>query len=193
MKNLPKEKRNQLVLVIMVTGMALSGLWFGLISYQEGNLRALTVRKQEAAQTRDRMEWAIKHASMVEADLAEASGKLAKLENDMASGDLYSWVINSVRQFKLPYKVEIPQYSQIDGPRDVSLLPSFPYKQAALTVGGTAFFYDFGRFLSDFENQFPYIRVLNLSLEPFAGVTSADREKLTFKMDIVVLVKPSTS
>ena len=38
---------------------------------------------------------------------------------------------------------------------DVNLLPNFPYKQATLTVAGTAHFHDLGRFLADFENQIP--------------------------------------
>ena len=191
MKRLPKDKRNKVVLVIMVTGMVLGTLWFGLISFQQQSLRGIQARKLAAERKRDQMEWAIKNAGQIEADLAEASKKLAKLEEAMSAGDHYSWVFNTIRQFKAPYKVEIPQYSQIDGPKDVSLLPSFPYKQVTLTLGGTAFFHDFGRFVADFENEFPYIRVLNLTLEPTAGATGMDRERLTFKMDVAVLVRPN--
>ncbi len=137
-----------------------------------------------------KVKQAIANADQLEAELAEAERQVTKLEEGMASGDLYAWAINTVRQFKLPYKVEIPQFSQIDGPKDNSLLPNFPYKQATLTIGGTAFFHDFGRFLADFENSFPYARVLNLTLEPVSGLLHENREKLAFKMDISMLVKP---
>jgi hypothetical protein len=106
----------------------------------------------------------------------------------MASGDLFSWVVNKqLRPFIAPYKVEIPQFSQLEQ-KDMNLLPKFPYKQASLRVGGKARFHDFGKFLADFENAFPYFRVLNLEMEPTP--LGDEKEKLTFSMDIIVLVKP---
>lgn len=190
MKNYSKEKQKQLVLTILVTGMVLCGLWFGLIRMQKQSLRNLGERRTAAAQQLEKVKHAIANADQLEADLAEAERQVTKLEEGMATGDLYAWAINTLRQFKLPYKVEIPQFSQIDGPKDNSLLPYFPYKQATLTIGGTAHFHDFGRFLADFENSFPYARVLNLTLEPVSGLLQENREKLAFKMDISMLVKP---
>jgi len=190
MKNYSKEKQKQLVLTILVTGMVLCGLWFGLIRLQKQSLRNLGERRTAAAHQLEKVKQAIANADQLEAELAEAERQVTKLEEGMATGDLYAWAINTVRQFKLPYKVEIPQFSQIDGPKDNSLLPNFPYKQATLTIGGTAFFHDFGRFLADFENSFPYARVLNLTLEPVSGLLHENREKLAFKMDIAMLVKP---
>jgi hypothetical protein len=193
MNNLTKNKRNRLIGVVLATVLVMSGLWFGLISFQQQRLAAIAGRRTVAERQRDVMEQTIRNASRIEADLVESGKQLSTLEGGMASGDLYSWVINTIRQFKTPYKVEVPQFSQIDGPRDMSMIPSFPYQQATLTVGGTAFFHDLGRFIADFENQFPYFRVLNLNLEPFAAVGQGDHEKLSFKMDIAVLVKPSAS
>ncbi len=111
----------------------------------------------------------------------------------MASGDLYAWAITTLRTFKLGYKVEIPQFSTIDGPKDVNLLPAFPYKQISLTVGGTATFHEFGRFVADFENQFPHMRLLNLSLEPGGLQAGGESSTLSFKMEIAALVKPTAS
>jgi len=118
---------------------------------------------------------------------------LAQLELGMASGDLYSWTIGTIRQFKLPYKVEVPQFGQIEGPKEVNLLPKFPYKQATLTIAGTGRFNDLGRFIAEFENQFPYIRLLNLTMEPAGNQTLGDAEKLNFKVDVVTLIKPNAS
>ena len=70
------------------------------------------------------------------------------------------------------------------------MLPQFPYKQASLTVSGSAYFYDFGPFLAGLENEFPYIRILNLSLEPIPSLAPVEQEKLAFKMEFVFLVKP---
>ena len=67
----------------------------------------------------------------------------------------------------------------------------FRFKQVRFTVTGTAYYHDLGRFIADFENAFPHIRVVNLQLQP-ADVTGSD-EKLSFRMDILALVQPTSS
>ena len=190
MNKLPKEKRNRLLLVAGLTGVVMAVLWTSLITPLKQTLRELGSRNAAVAHKLDQVNFAVKNTDRIAAELAEASAALGKVEAGMACGDLYSWAITTVRDFKPSYRVDIPQFSQIDGPRVMTLLPQFPYKQASLTVAGTAFFHDFGQFLADFENHFPYLRVVNLSLEPVPSLVVADQDKLAFKMDIVFLVKP---
>jgi len=186
---LPKDKRNHFILVVVATIAALSGLGFGLVKYQYQNLERLAERKLEAKHSFERMEDAVKHSTRIETDLTDARQTLSQLETDIApSGDLYSWVISTLRTFKAPYReVEIPQYSQIGPTTDMPMLPGFPYKQASMTVAGKAHFHDLGRFLADFENRFPHIRILNLGLD--VDGNPQDPELLAFRMDIVTLVK----
>lgn len=193
MNKLSKEKQQQLILVILVTIMAVVGLWFVLIRSQRQSLQILAVRKQAAKEKLLQVRKAIETADQTEQQLCELKKVLDKSEEGMATGDLYSWSINTMRAFKLGYKVEIPQFSQVDGPKDSTLLAGFPYKQATWTVAGTGSFYEFGRFISDLENQFPYMRVMNLTLEPASGLVSSDSEKLAFKVDLAALVKPGAS
>jgi hypothetical protein len=195
MNKLSKEKRSQLILVSLCTLCALSGLWFGLIRYQQRSLASIQAAHKTALAKLEQMDREIKNAARIQAELSERKEKLVALEENMASGDLYAWVINTIRQFrlKLPYKVEIPQFSQIDGPKEMTMMPGFPYKQATLTIGGSGLFYDFGRFVTDLENAYPYFRVLNVTLEPAAGVLAGDKERLSFRMDIVVLIKPDAA
>ena len=98
--------------------------------------------------------------------------------------------MNWLRQFKAGYKVQIPQFNQLGSPMEVNLLPDFPYKQTTLTVAGTAHFHDLGRFLADLENQFPHVRLLNLSLD--VNAASVEPETLSFKVDIITLAKPTS-
>ncbi len=191
MKRLPKEKRNQLILALSIVALAVGGLWFGLIAPQQRALTALDGRKAEAKNKLTQMAAQIRTSQQIESQLGEATAELSKLEEGMAAGDLYSWAINMIRQFKANYKIDIPQFSQIDGPKDVNLIPKFPYKQATLTIGGTGYFHDIGKFVADFENEFPYMRLVNLVLEPAA--TPGDAERLSFKVEIVALVKPTKS
>jgi hypothetical protein len=191
MNSLSKEKRNQLVLAVLVTGGVLCGLWFGVIRFQKAKVQQFAESKLAAAQKLDQVKQAIETAEVVEVRLGESTQRLTKIEATMASGDLYSWTINTLRAFKLGYKVEIPQFSQIDGPKDMNMLAGFPYKQANMTISGTAFYSDLGKFVADFENQFPYMRVLNLSLEPIPAQSGPERERLSFRMEIAALVKNS--
>jgi hypothetical protein len=193
MNRLSKEKRNQLVLVLLLTGAVLAGLWYGLVNAQHKRLGNLAQSRMAADRKLQQMVQTVENAELIEAQLTDASNQLTRAEATMASGDLYSWAINTLKQFKLPYRVDIPQFSQMDGPKDMSMLPGFPYKQATMTISGTAQFHDFGRFIADFENEFPYIRVLNLTLEPVSAVIPTDRERLVFKLEIAALVKPVNS
>jgi hypothetical protein len=190
LSKLSKEKRTNLILVVVITLALLGGLGFGLIKYQYENLRRLANRKATATRKLRQMEDAVKNATRIESDLAEAKQMLGQLESDVGpSGDLYSWVIGTVRTFKAPYKVEIPQFSQIGPITEMTMLPNFPYKQSSMTVAGKAHFHDLGRFLADFENRFPHIRILNLGLD--VDSTPQESEMLAFRMDIVTLVKPN--
>jgi len=192
-KKLPKEKRNALILVVIVTIAVLNGLGFGLIKYQFNKLSALRSARATAQEKLRQMRDAVKNADRIEADLTEAKKTLEAIEDDMASGDLNAWVINTLRTFKAGYKVEMPQFSPIGPVTEVNLIPNFPYKQATITVAGSAHFHDFGKFLADFENQHPHIRILNLTLDGAPNATSEDQEKLNFKMEISTLVRPNAS
>ena len=193
MNKLSKEKRNQLVLVLVVLATLIGGWYMVIYKSQSQSLATLRAKRDASRQKLQQVKQAIDSADQIEAELAQGRKQLDVIEKTMATGDLYSWAINTIREFKTAHKVEIPQFSQIDGPKDMTMLAGFPYKQATLTIGGTAQFHDFGKFVSDFENQFPYIRVMNLSLEPSSSLLTSDsKEKLAFRMEIAALVKPGT-
>ena len=192
-RKLPKEKRNHLILVVLATMIAVAGLYVGLIRRQNENLARLAQQKEAAGRKLKLVIGTIHQSDPIKAELDDVRNRLTQSETDVASGDLYAWVINSLRQFKAAYKVEIPQFSPLGAVSDVNLLPGFPYKQATLTVAGTAHFHDLGRFVADFENQFPHVRLVNLSLDANAPSASVEPETLSFKMDIVTLIKVNPS
>lgn len=190
MNKLPKEKRNRLILVIFGTCIVLAALYFGLIQNQQDSLHELRNKADAERKKQADMDNAIKNGKTLDAQLDVASSTLAAAEDNMASGDPYLWMVNMIRQFQSNYKVELPQISTISvGP--MTLFPKFPYKQLTITVGGTAYYHDLGQFIAAFENRFPEMRIQNLDVQPPGMSHSADREKLTFKMDIVALVKSS--
>lgn len=190
-RKLSKQKRTQLIIVLLGTVAVLAGLGYGLIKLQQDRLRVLADKKSAAEVQLRKMEDAIKRADQVNAAYTQVAQALSEKETGMASGDLYSWMISTLRRFKGNYKIEIPQFSPVSTPADCNLIPKFPYKQATLSIGGTAYYHDLGRFVADFENSFPLMRIVNLNLELNPTPAAAEKEKLAFRMDIVALVKTS--
>lgn len=194
MTKLPKEKQNQLILVFLGTAMVIAGLWFGLITLQQAKIKQIAARTKSTQEQIDKVQKVVAEADQVKAGLKTSGDRLARIESGMATGDLYSWIVTAIKQFNVPtYKVDMPQFG-IPVVQKVSVLPDFPYEQATVSVAGTAYFEDFGKFLADFENHFPYMRVSSLVLEPVGsspGSTAEERERLSFHMEIVALIKPN--
>lgn len=192
MKKIPKEKQMHLVLVAILTVGIMGGLWFGIVTSQKDKLRDIANKHKNLQQQSEKMLKTIKEGSEVEVSLATVTNRLASIEGAMplASGDLFSWINSSIKQFNVPsYKVDMPQFSS-PTVSDVHMFPNFPYSQALVSVSGSAYYYEFGKFMADLENHFPYLRVQNLSLEPGFGSTAEEKERLSFRMEIVTLVKP---
>lgn len=188
MKRLPKEKRNQLIIVIIATLAVLGLIYFGLIRRQYASIDKIHKAKKEADTKLLSIRGTITNATAITKELNTNSAALSQIEADMASGDLYSWTYNTLRRFRQPYQVEIPEIGQpVIG--DVDSLPSFPYKQIRFTVSGTGYYHDLGKFIADFENNFPHSRLINLVVEPVSATDGS--EKLEFKVDIIALVRPN--
>jgi Tfp pilus assembly protein PilO len=190
MKRLSKEKRNQLVIVALVTVAVLGLIYFGLIQRQNNSLAKIAEAKKAADAKLMSIKSIITNATATAKQLDESSTALEQTETDMATGDLYSWTYDTLRRFKQSHRVEIPEVGQ-PAIGNVDLLPAFPYKQIRFSVSGTGYYHDLGKFIADFENNFPHARLINLVVEPVAGLESG--EKLAFKMDVIALVKPNPS
>ena len=192
MNKLSKEKRNQLILTSAAILIVLGGIYFTLIQYQQSSLKTWLAQKTATEKKLTEIRNNIKNSRQIEAELLVVSNKLALQEEDMPSGDLYASLVNSIRKFKLGRKVEIPQFNSPSNPGEVTLLPKFPYKQVVMTIVGTGYYHDLGKFIADYENEFPSARILNLDLSPASAQSADEKEKLAFKLEIVSLVKGSS-
>ena len=190
MKSLPKEKRDQLVMVALMTLAACAGIWYGLILNQKKSITRMAVRFADEESRVNGAERLVKTLPVLQRNLTEAEDELAAGEVKMASGDMYSWVIFTINKFKEGRRIDIPQFGR-EVRCDVGMLTDFPFGAASFTLRGTAFFHDLGRFIADFENSFPYARIQNLDIEPVGNSTAAHNdspERLNFKFEIVTLV-----
>ena len=197
MNKLPKEKRDRIIAVTIATVIAIGGIWYGLIRSQQAKLEESTRTTIKAREKVTNAKRRVEKEKPIQIELDAARQGLKAIEDEMASGDLYSWIIVTVNKFRAAYRVEIPQFSR-EQLGEVMVIPGFPYKGATFTVRGTAYYHDLGKFIADFENTFPHVRLLNLEMEPVAlpgpGAQSnpEEQEKLSFKMDILALIKPTS-
>lgn len=203
MKNLPKEKRDRLIMIAVGTLVLMAGVYYGVIRAQRETLQTLAKKHMDEDNRINSSQRMASTLGDLKKDFEGAQAKLKTIESTMASGDMYSWIILTINSFKENggYKVEIPQFSrEVSG--EVGMMARFPYRAATFHIRGTAYYHDFGKFVADFENTFPYMRIQNVSLEPAGGSASfaaggvgktvpvEDAEKLQFKMEVVALVNP---
>ena len=188
MKRLPPAKRNMLIVVAVATVALIALIYFSLIQPQNRKNNSLAADTKTAKAKWEQYKTIIKQANATASQLDEISSQLNRAENDIATGDFYSWTYDTIRRFKANYRLEIPTIGT-PAISDVDLLPNLPYKQVKITLNGTGYFHDIGKFFADFENTFPHMRLVNLQLEQTAGPAGAASERLSFRTDVVVLVK----
>lgn len=193
MSKLPKEKKEKIILIGMGTVVACVAVWFLLINTQKATLSRAIEETRKSREQLENGQRVVKSQALVKQEFAAATESLRQREMGMASpNDMYLWQIETLNRFRVGRNVEIPQFGR-EVPTAVSVFPRFPYSGALFSVRGTAHYHDFGKFLADFENSFPYIRVQNLVLEPTGEQEKSEsREKLSFRMELLTLVRPNS-
>ena len=186
-KWLPRERRTPFFAVITVTILILVGIYFELIRTQHATLAALVGKRAAAEKQLSVIGSTIKNADANAKAFAQATNALGAVESDIASGDLVFWSYDTMRRFKQNYKLDVADVSR-PVVSDVDLMPTFPYQQLKFSVSGTGYYHEIGKFISDFENQYPHARIVNLIIDT---PTDPSSEKLSFRMQVVCLVKQS--
>lgn len=188
MNRLSSAKRNQLLLVVLAS-LALIALVFVFLINPEKkeNIRQSMDIKNKSKELTD-MQETIKKTGDMAAGYAAVSNQLALAETDVASGDIYAWTYDTIRRFKASYHLDIPGVGQPSS-GDVDLLPGLAYRQVKLSLNGTGYYHDLGKFVSEFENAFPHMRLVNLGLEPSPAPNAPER--LAFHFEVIALVKPN--
>lgn len=190
MKNLPKEKRDRLIALGIGTLVIVVGLYYGLITMQQKALLSTAKAKADLMGKLGEGQRLLGSSVAIQKGLESATAKRKAIEATLPSGDMFSWIISTVNAFKEKYDVDIPQFSR-EVPSVIGISANFPYKAATFILRGTAHFHELGRFISDFENAFPYMRIQNIEIEPNpanSDVTPTDSEKLQFKIEVVTPV-----
>lgn len=195
MNNLPKAKRDQLILVAIATLAVMGALYFFVVDTQRTELKRTQLRTESV---RGKLTLADK-LSRTEADI---QARLQKVSKDLGARevglapdhDTYAWLLQNLAQFLSVHRGAGVTPAGISQPEvgESKLIPKFAYKTATFHVKANGYFHDVGRFISDMETEFPYVCVQNIEMSRGTGAPSADAEKLAVSFDMVMLVKPST-
>jgi Tfp pilus assembly protein PilO len=190
MNSFSKAKRLQALLILAGTVVIMTLLYTHFI--RPGQLRHYEVEQQQAA-GRSEQEAArnrIRLAAVFEQDLLHAEERLGLFEATMASGDVYLWMIRALDRISDRHRVH---FNQIEPPQfePNEFVPRVPYEAARFTVSGSATYADFGHFLADLENTYPFLRFRHLELEPmaFGRPNPEEANQLRFQGDFSVLVR----
>ena len=190
MSNIPAAKKQQLAGIAAGTILFSVVFWYFVIQSQK---RTIEQQDKKVGEIRTQIETAKKNSRMLdrlEADFKVSKANLKKLEVLMPSGDVYRWLVQA---FEGMQKTNWVTIFNIDPPRveEVEIPPALPYKAALITVTGLAYYHDFGVFLANMENSMPFIRLQSLELKraALADTGAADREQLSFAMELLTLVK----
>jgi Tfp pilus assembly protein PilO len=164
-------------------------VYFFLIGPQKEQNRRLDSQTKAKQSDLQKIRQTIKEKEATAKAMTTVSKKLDQAEIDVATGDVNAWTYDTMRQFKADYQVDIPSIGQ-PTQSEVDLIPKFPYKQINFSIFGSGYYRDIGKFIADFENKYPHMRVINLVIEPASDAESKP-EKLSFRMQIAALVKPN--
>ncbi|MCF7762580.1 MAG: hypothetical protein K9N62_02795 [Verrucomicrobia bacterium] len=214
MSKLSQEKKNQITLVVVGTLAVCLGLWYVVIGSQS---EQLTKQKDEISKLDSKIyqaESRIRRARLVQSELEELQARLEEREANLIPVEqlngrkwLYDKLVNFIKD---QYDVQLTNLSNepvLDN--EQLLLPRFDYSAAVYRVEVHAFYHELGRFLADFENSFPLMRIQKISVWPIATakesvsglvvdtpeeiLNSQEIERLNIQLDVVLLYRPHGS
>ncbi len=183
MSNLSKEKKSQLVAVCLGTAAICAAIWFGLVEGLNERLKSIEKRRSEMAEKLKKAERLTKNRVALHDELVAKRALVNEIEEVMASGDMYAWIIGVMNREVPSFNLTIPVYSR-ESVVDIGVLPKFPYRAASFSIRGTGRFHDFGRFVAHMENRFPFMRLQNIELSP------TTQGRVDFRFDILAPIKP---
>ena len=201
MIKLSKEKREKLILVCLGVGGLLAVLYFFVISTQRDLLGEIATKLETLDGKTVKADRLLKREADVKKEMDDRKLQLDSLEKGMApAANYYLWfsrVIGPLLQTNNLGLLDLPQPST----NSPGVLPKMPYNAQIFDVAATGYYHDFGKFLADFENDYPYIRVELYRIDPDLGfrsgggvdgdATLSRTNQLKFHFRVFALQKPA--
>ena len=96
-------------MVLLITAALIGSVYFFLIGPENDANRKLGSDTSDRLADLDKYKKIIKQADATAKQLVDISARLNRTEQDVATGDVYSWTYDTIRRFKAAYNnVQIP-------------------------------------------------------------------------------------
>jgi Tfp pilus assembly protein PilO len=203
MNKLSKEKKDKLLLTGLAALGTIAVLYFLVITDQKAEIDSLKNKISALSSKRDMSSRLGKKGGDIQANFEAQKKILEQKQAEMPRPEEdHIWFIRIMEDMRSKYGLELDDIVPPQ-PVEAGVLPKFPFRAISLSVSMVGSYTDFGRFLADFENRYPYMRVQNLTIaeerlavvtrpgESLAAATAAAREtgKLRFNYRVIALIK----
>lgn len=206
-----RDKQTQILAVAAGTLVVAGLLWFFFVSASSERLSRAEESFLDIDDRIRKAELRIRRGRIVEQEFAALKERIAQAERHMIPVEQLNgnkWMLDLISQFIQSRKHTVQPTRLSNDPligKQFVFIPKFDYSGAAYDLELQAYFHDFGRFLADFENEFPYIRIQELEMAPLATpsastkptgdlpeelANSVEREQLRVSMRLIVLFRP---
>ena len=166
MNKLSKEKKDKLALTCIGCVGGIAVLYFLVITDQKREITELDSKISAMTGKRDMAQKQVKFLSNTQGNLEAAKKILAQKQAEMPKPEEdHVWFLRIMEEMRPKYGLEVDDI-KTPAPTEAGVLPKFPFRAVALNVSMLGNYTDFGRFLADFENRFPYMRVEIMSISP---------------------------
>jgi hypothetical protein len=210
MIRLSKDKQNKILMIAAGTLVLCGVLWYFIISAQNQSASKYQDSIRDIQNKIYKAEMMIKRTATLQAELNGLRQQIAEAEAQMIPIEQLhgkKWLLDKLNQFILnKYEVTPTSLSNEPVVEKHLLLPKFTYSGASYLLELRAHYHEFGKFLADFENSFPYISIQSLKIWPIATPSEAggvsekvedlsetEREQLKISMKVTPLFKPAGS
>jgi hypothetical protein len=190
MTKISKSQRDQLIAVAFGAVAVIACLWYAVVLAQNKQLAAAEANCVKMRRTLKVGSDKVRQGDLVGAELAKNLEALKEREAGLApEREPFSWMAEVLRNFWSPdndmHHYKTVAIADIKPPEisDKGVIAGFPYKWAKFHITGEGHYHDFGKFIADFENAFPFFRIENLDI----GVPGLrkDVDMLSYSFDIV--------
>lgn len=204
MTKLSKEKKDKLTLTIIAILGVVGLLYTFVISNQNDYLGSYHRRTETLKDKYYKNKKLVDKGPRIVEDLEGLRATLDQKETTMVPpGNSYIWFFKLVDEFRRKQGLGTQFIADMTQPEigEIGLLPRFPYKAAIFGVKLSGQYHEIGKFISDFENAHPYMRVQNVRMLPETVIRPATQsqfatpstQKLIAEIQIVTLLRPGTS
>jgi hypothetical protein len=202
MNKMSKDKRDKMLLVCIGAAGIIAIVYFFVISDMRVEIATLQSKITTLDDKRDKSDRLLKRQADFQASIEQLRKTLNARQADMPRpGQDHSWFIHLMEDRRTKFNLDVVDIRNPE-PWDPGILPKFPFRAVSFHVTLLGAYTDFGKFLADFENSYPYMRVqiMNIAPEvqntavrtPEGAAPAADDGKLRFNFRVISLVKSQT-